>query len=124
MKIKFSTNSIKNFLTNATIANSAVEPQTQQVKQLIIPARKAPPPPTTNTTEQQEAITISDSDSFYSANEEIPAINRPIVSWMNKTENSDTPTEVNLTSSTQDFSDDSLFEMEINSSEKVAQDLR
>jgi len=121
LKTKFSTKSIKNLLGNGTIANTAVKPQTQQVNQRIVPSRRAPPPPITNKTQQEEEspVVISDSDSFSSEIEEIPARNEETIK--NETGKLTMPTEVK--SSTQDFSDDSLFEiMEIESSEKDPQD--
>ena len=69
--------------------------------------------------EEPQVISDSNGSSYVSAKEEISATDEATTS------NQTSPvehTEIKMKSSTQDFSDDSLFEVEIDSSEKEPQE--
>ena len=65
-----------------------------------------------------KVISDSNQSSYVSAMKEVPAM----IEITNSNQSSNSPTEAKMTSATQEFSDDSLFEVEIGSSEKDHQD--
>ena len=128
LKIKFSTKSIKDLVSNGTNAKTQQE-QVNHWDQFFAGKKPQAPPPAQQQNEfegmgwyargtNEEVILDSSESSIDSAMKDVPAM----VEATNSNESSNSPTEAKTTSATQEFSDDSLFEVEIGSSEKDHQD--